>query len=621
VSRIVIATPWGDSETLRERMLSPGPGNTPEEVEENQRQRLFGAMVASVSLRGYENTRVSDLAELSGVSTRSFYELFSDKRACFLAAVKTILAGTVSQMYEGPGRATGFEGAKWRVETFLELVATQPAAARMCLVEAYAAGPQAAALVDEMTERAESLIRQRLFGAEEEAEMLPELLTAGIASVLEIVRLRLLRDRAARLPHLADGLIAFLLAHEPPVRPLRTAARPPSPRPEELEAGDHAERAMRAFELLLVDTPYGEITMEQVAKCATMSVRTLYANFAGREELMLATVDSACAQTLAVMLPAYRRARSHPEGVRAALGALFGLLASRPNLAHLLLIGLHEGGGKALSMRMEALQPLSTLLTGTEGTHLSAVPRLSIEAFVGAVLGLSRVRMLEAGAAALPSLTPLCTYLTLAPVLGAEDATAAAEGKSYRRPPRDHKPPLRALRNPAGDDVLLALSGGPMTPGELARETALETKQIWVRIKALQAAGLVELLDEGTSGEEALVRSKWAVEPTEEGAGREQGHREQISAAIRGIIAREIQDAVDAGTFDARPERHLTRIVTWTDEAGWRELSQILDETLDQCLAAKKRIGQRLRRKQGDVEPFRASINITAFEVPKPEEL
>jgi AcrR family transcriptional regulator len=74
-----------------------------EEVERNQRERLYGAMVASVAEKGYEASTVADLAEVSGVSSRTFYDLFADKRACV----------------------------------------AQPAAARMVLIEVYAAGPEA----------------------------------------------------------------------------------------------------------------------------------------------------------------------------------------------------------------------------------------------------------------------------------------------------------------------------------------------------------------------------------------------------------------------------------------------------------------------------------------------
>src|SRR4249919_2799781 len=91
VYRGMVATPWGDSGALREKRLRPGPGTPRDEVLANQRQRLFGAMVASVAERGYIATTVNDLVEISGVSSRTFYDLYPDKKACFLATLEAII--------------------------------------------------------------------------------------------------------------------------------------------------------------------------------------------------------------------------------------------------------------------------------------------------------------------------------------------------------------------------------------------------------------------------------------------------------------------------------------------------------------------------------------------------
>src|SRR6476620_3098833 len=80
---LMVLTPWGESGDLRQRRLRPGPGVPRDAVLANQRERLFGAMVASVAERGYSATTLGDLIEISGVSSRTFYDLFPDKQACF----------------------------------------------------------------------------------------------------------------------------------------------------------------------------------------------------------------------------------------------------------------------------------------------------------------------------------------------------------------------------------------------------------------------------------------------------------------------------------------------------------------------------------------------------------
>jgi AcrR family transcriptional regulator len=429
----MVVTPWGSSEGLREGMLSPGPGKAPAAVAENQRRRLFGAMVASVAERGYWNTRVSDLVELSGVSLRTFYDLFPDKRACFVATASVLASTTVEVVLGGLGGGSWEEESRRRLATFADLAAAQPAAARLFLIEAYVAGPEAVAVVDEMSKGTEELVRRRLASSDKWANLPLEMETVAVAAILETFRSRLIKGQTEQLPALAEEIVTLLLSFRPPAQPLRSAARPPEVRPEEREAGDHAERAMRAFEALLTGQPYTETTMEQVAKRAKMSVRTLYANFSSREGLMLAAIDSAGASTVATALPAYRRHPDPGDGIRAALGALLGLLASRPNLAHLLLIGTFEGGAPALERRAEALLPLESLLTAAVSDRLAAPPPRVAEAILGGMLGLARRRLMADGAGALVGLAPICTYVVLAPLLGVEDATAAAQGKSYRR--------------------------------------------------------------------------------------------------------------------------------------------------------------------------------------------
>jgi Bacterial regulatory proteins, tetR family len=74
-----LRTPWGSADELRERRLHPSNGMSREEVARNQRERLFGAMVAAVAEKGYEASTVADALELSGVSRSAFYEHFANK--------------------------------------------------------------------------------------------------------------------------------------------------------------------------------------------------------------------------------------------------------------------------------------------------------------------------------------------------------------------------------------------------------------------------------------------------------------------------------------------------------------------------------------------------------------
>jgi AcrR family transcriptional regulator len=616
----MVATPWGDTDTFRERRLSPGRAVDREQVERNQRQRLFGAMVASVAERGYARTRVADLVEISGVSNRSFYGLFDDKQACFIATLDVLLSTTVDIALDAPWEGAWDDVARERLARFTELVVAEPAAARMCLIEAPVAGGEAAEMLDRAIGRAEELLKAAFQRSDERAQMPSEFATVGIGVILEIARTRLLRGKVADLLGAERELLAYLLAFRPPTGPLRSAGRLPGERDEESEAGDHAERAMRAFEALLREQSYAETTMEQIANRATMSVRTLYANFSSVEDVLLASIDSAASQVNAVTGPAARRNPDFAEGIRAAFVAFFGLLSSRPNLANLLLVGACEGGAPALTRRSEALRPLEMLFRSAQwGSELGRTG-LAAEVVLGGVLALSRKRLRDSGAQGLLGLIPLCTYLALAPGLGAAGATTAAEGKSYRRRRESFAGELMSASTRLGSDrVLVALSSRPCAINDLVETTSLSPAIVAERLSELEAAGLVMRRERGTEEDTEPIYVPawpWPTLGSEIWEDVDQADRERISADIGRAIQGEVEQAVEAKTFDSRPERHLVRMPMWVDEQGWRQLSAALDNTLETCISIQKEVDGRLKGGDPIRDGFQIRVVLVSFEMP-----
>ena len=156
----MVATPWGDSEQLRERRLRPVRGTPHDEVERNQRERLFGALVASCAEKGYAATTVADLVEISGVSSRSFYALFGDQHNLARAALEDILdrlQGRLSTSTEPIDE----ERSRERFELFAAAIVEQPAAARFLLAEAFGAGPETVAALERAIARYEGEVRKR----------------------------------------------------------------------------------------------------------------------------------------------------------------------------------------------------------------------------------------------------------------------------------------------------------------------------------------------------------------------------------------------------------------------------------------------------------------------------
>ena len=77
----------GSSDDVGRGLSRPSPdGFAREHISEIQRARLLSAMTQVVSERGAANVTVARVVARSGVSRRTFYELFEDREDCFLAA-------------------------------------------------------------------------------------------------------------------------------------------------------------------------------------------------------------------------------------------------------------------------------------------------------------------------------------------------------------------------------------------------------------------------------------------------------------------------------------------------------------------------------------------------------
>jgi len=115
-----------------------------EQVAEIQRARILAAMVDVVAERGAANVTVARVVARSGVSRRTFYELFSDREDCFLAAFDDVverIAAVVVPAYERPGKWS--ERIRAALTALLEVLDDDPGMGRLVIVETLGAGPRA----------------------------------------------------------------------------------------------------------------------------------------------------------------------------------------------------------------------------------------------------------------------------------------------------------------------------------------------------------------------------------------------------------------------------------------------------------------------------------------------
>jgi AcrR family transcriptional regulator len=190
-------------------------------------------MAEAIAENGYAQTAVADVTARAGVSRRTFYEQFTGKEDCFLAAFDAgaeVLFETVQAAID-PQEAAERQ-MRAALETYLTLLAAEPAFAKATLVEVFAAGPGAVARRQRLFDRFVALFEQIIRGADASLASHPgkptasagkhamaagehaepgdiELATGAIGYA---VTMRVASGQAALLPGLCDRFTRFMLA-------------------------------------------------------------------------------------------------------------------------------------------------------------------------------------------------------------------------------------------------------------------------------------------------------------------------------------------------------------------------------------------------------------------------
>jgi AcrR family transcriptional regulator len=125
------------------RTRRDGNGFAHAQLAQIQRARILGAMFDVACERGAASVSVADVVERSGVSRRTFYESFSDREDCFLAAFQDALASAgerVLPAYESQGK--WHEQIRAGLTALLAFIDEEPTIGRLLIVESLSGGPR-----------------------------------------------------------------------------------------------------------------------------------------------------------------------------------------------------------------------------------------------------------------------------------------------------------------------------------------------------------------------------------------------------------------------------------------------------------------------------------------------
>jgi AcrR family transcriptional regulator len=172
---------------------------------------MLAAAVQVVGELGYEKMSVARVTARAGVSRRTFYDLFEDREACFLAAfTETIERARALACEAAAGERDWRSQVRAGLAALLAFCAEEPLAGRVLVVDALKAGPvvleRRAGVVTELIGAVEGGLAQ-VRGGRDVAPLTAE---GVVGAVLAVVHTRLLGSGGS-LAELLNPLMAMIV--------------------------------------------------------------------------------------------------------------------------------------------------------------------------------------------------------------------------------------------------------------------------------------------------------------------------------------------------------------------------------------------------------------------------
>jgi AcrR family transcriptional regulator len=431
-------------------MLVPDRNTT---AETSQRERLVAAMIELSARDGYQGVSVAQITTHAGVSSATFYELFSDKEDCALAAYRASTGRMLADMEPiDPDAMRSYEdwsqAAVAGIRRLLDAVCADTDAARLLLVESLGGGPRVReerrAVIGVFQDRA----RAMLAAAPPEAPRIDLPPVAVIGAIRTIVARHLRMSSEDQLPELAEELVDWLGSYG--VRPGRTlwstgpqarlrasgrTAPLPAPEPKRLPRGrhrlppsvvarSHRTRIIHATAQVTREKGYADTTVTDIVSAAGVSRQVFYGHFDDKHHAFLEAQHYPAQHIFDRCAAAYFAPADWPERIWNGLRALLDLVVVHPALSHLRLVECYAAGPAAIRRAEEVTRSFTIFFEegfGAAGGR-DLRTRLFSQAITGAIFEIIQRHAARDELELLPLLLPQLTYIAIAPFMGAEVA-------------------------------------------------------------------------------------------------------------------------------------------------------------------------------------------------------
>jgi len=412
---------------------------------------------------GYAGATVARVIAHAGVSRPTFYEYFTDKDDCFLAALQAIqdqLEPMVRSAVLGEPPERAVDGAVAALVQFADRV---PAIARVLLDQATGGGARALDVRDRGIDALARLIEQRYEAAPARSAVVPDLAPRTVIGGIFRLLASRLRTRRPCNAELLEDLLAWTDSYATPLHARRwTAMHPVAPiapshvlesplhAPPALGPGharlsrreideNHRRRILLAAARLAEHKGFTATTIADITSTAGVDNRVFYRVFHDKQAAFLALHELLFRHIMAVTAAGFLAGASWPERIWEAGRAFAQYIEQNPTLAHASFVDSHAGGAEVL-LRVEQLVGGFTIFLQEgfrhEPSSRSPSP-VALQAIATTVFELDYAEVRARRVGQLSGLLPHASFISLAPFLGAAGANQFIDGKlAARRAPR-----------------------------------------------------------------------------------------------------------------------------------------------------------------------------------------
>jgi DNA-binding transcriptional ArsR family regulator len=178
---------------------------------------------------------------------------------------------------------------------------------------------------------------------------------------------------------------------------------------------------------------------------------------------------------------------------------------------------------------------------------------------------------------------------------------------------------VKALSHPLRLRILTRLNEGVASPNEMSKEFEESLPLVSYHVRILRELDCIELV-RTTPRRGAIEHHYRALTrpflEDDDWAQLPPSARKAVSNTILSKMVGDVRLAVAAGTFDERPERHLSYAPLMLDEEGWRDLNERLGAVLAWAIEEQAASAGRLQDGQSGGPEVRARLSMLAYSAP-----